>query len=88
MGSLFSPVVPQYTTLSYTPQTTTTATSSANTSATETADTSTGSDDEESVRDLIRQANRGRSSLIQTSYRGVLSDTSDLSPQRKSLLGE
>lgn len=52
------------------------------------------SQDEDNVRDVIRRQTRGRSSTIQTSYRGVLEENeraslpTSLSPKRKNLLGE
>jgi len=43
---------------------------------------------DEVVKDVIRRASRGRSSTIQTSFRGVLGQSNQLAPQRKILLGE
>ena len=89
MGSLFLPVTPTYSPMVYT--------SSSSVSSSQSGSPSdAGSDDgdspsqtqQDNLRDFIRRTNRGRNSLIQTSYRGVLNDMNDLVPQRKTLLGE
>lgn len=88
MGSLFSPVVPAYSPMVYAPSTPRVNSSSPdNAGAPQTGGEETF-EREDSVRDFIRRTNRGRNSLIQTSYRGVLSDLNSLAPQRKNLLGE
>jgi hypothetical protein len=51
-------------------------------------DTSGTNTMDEQIRNVIQRAQRGRNSLIQTSYRGVLTDVTSLAPQRKNLLGE
>ena len=94
MGSLFSPSVPQYSPVIYQPPRVEAPGFSFpdNKGDTNTAQTSSGQkekiEDEDNIRDLIRRNARGRNSLIQTSYRGVLTDMNSLVPQRKNLLGE
>lgn len=101
MGSLFSPSVPQYPVFTYqprnnatnkptqqTPATNTSVDSESNPVETAQNNQQARSESEESVRDFIRRTNRGRSALIRTSYRGVLTDLNRLAPQRKNLLGE
>ena len=87
MGSLFSSATPSYT------PTQSVATNSVtqdvpNDDGVETPDLK----NEEAVRDVVRKSSRGRSSTIQTSYRGVLEEGDNapitLTPQRKNLLGE
>ncbi len=86
MGSLFSsPSVPTYSPVQYVPPQ-----SVQKNSANEkpTPSINQDSDDENQVKDVIKRSARGRNSLIQTSYRGVLGEANALVPQRKSLLGE
>ena len=92
MGSLFSQSVPRYSPVSYTPQTQGRTVASSDEDGDATLKTSQQSDggnsaEEESIKDIIRRNTRGRNSLIQTSYRGVLTDVSSLSPQRKKFIG-
>ncbi len=90
MGSLFSPSVPSYSPVSYTPQVVS-APKQTPTQPTEKTQQNRQAEtpDEEVIRDVIKRSTRGRSSLIQTSYRGVLGEASTpTAPQRKSLLGE
>lgn len=85
MGSLFSaPSVPSVSPLSYVP------TSQPNATATPIVNNTpvSSTESEDAVKDVIRKTSRGRSSTIQTSFRGVLGETNALVPQRKSLLGE
>ena len=86
MGSLFSPSVPRYAPPVYVPSVSTPVSSGQSGGNQDEDRQSSG--DEESVRDFIRRTNRGRSQLIQTGYRGVLTDFNSLAPQRKNLLGE
>ena len=86
MGSLFSPSVPRYSPVSYTPA----IASSVNETSGEgeTSPNTSQDNEEEIVRDIIRRNFRGRNSTIQTSYRGVLGEDNALAPKRKTLLGE
>ena len=85
MGSLFSrPSMPTVSPVSYVP----TSTTITETPSVETTTTPSSSESEDAVKDIIRNTTRGRSSTIQTSFRGVLGETNTLVPQRKSLLGE
>lgn len=87
MGSLFSsPSVPSISPVSFVP--TTTTTNVTPTTETPSVETSPSSNSEDAVKDVIKRTSRGRSSTIQTSFRGVLGETNTLVPQRKSLLGE
>jgi|GEM_PF-1508794 len=99
MGSFFAPSVPTYSPVTYTPPQTTSTLSSDTTSNDQTTEstTTTTTSETEAINDVIKRTNRGRSSLIQTSYRGVLNEQSDASdstplsnftPKRKTLLGE
>ncbi len=89
MGSLFSPVTPTYSPMVYTPSSGTNSGQSRSPAENGTNDSNVSvPSGEENLRDFIRRTNRGRNSLIQTSYRGVLNDMNDLVPQRKTLLGE
>jgi len=91
MGSLFSPPVPAYSPVSYAAPVVSAPiqTPEPQTIIQETQQNSeTDNNDESVVKDIIKRSSRGRSSLIQTSYRGVLGEGDALSPQRKSLLGE
>jgi hypothetical protein len=90
MGSLFSPSVPTYSPVSYTPAAIQTSPQPQQNESPETQqNTQTDSNEEDVVKDIIKRNTRGRSSLIQTSYRGVLGEASaPTAPQRKSLLGE
>jgi len=87
MGSLFStPSTPTYSPVSYVvPSTSVNATTITTDNSTENDTTDT---DTETVQDVIGRVARGRSSTIQTSFRGVLGDSNSLAPQRKTLLGE
>ena len=91
MGSLFTPSMPRYSPVNYVSQASEGGQTTENYSAI--ANKAEGQQqpnesDEKSVRDMIRRNARGRNSLIQTSYRGVLTDINSLAPQRKNLLGE
>jgi hypothetical protein len=92
MGSFFKTPTPTYTPLSYVPQTVNPPRSVAlqdnETESVNTKPETKNDDQEDSVRSFLKRNMRGRNSLIQTSYRGVLTSTNDLSPQRKNLLGE
>lgn len=95
MGSLFSPSVPSTPAFTYqptgsqpTPTNISTSSDEGDNTQTTNSEAPSSQQDEDSVRDFIRRTNRGRNSLIQTSYRGVLTDTNNLTPQRKNLLGE
>jgi len=86
MGSLFStPSIPSISSVQYVAPST-----SINPTSLEpqTIDQPQSSETEDVVKDVIRRSQRGRSSTIQTSFRGVLGETNTLVPQRKSLLGE
>ena len=89
MGSLFSsPSVPTVSPVAYVPSSQS-QTNVAKTVSTQTSSSTSQPDDtEDAVRDIIRKSSRGRSSTIQTSFRGVLDETSSLAPKRKTLLGE
>ena len=89
MGSLFSPPsVPTFSPVQLTPQASVNKPTPTE-SEPQTPNTETEIDEQEIVRDIVRRNFRGRNSLIQTSYRGVLNDEStSLAPQRKTLLGE
>ncbi len=87
MGSFFSPKVPSYTPFTYKSSTQQTASRKLVGDLNDQPSTPTKSED--GVRDVIRRSTRGRSSLIQTSYRGVLGEANaPFTPQRKNLLGE
>ncbi len=90
MGSLFSsPSVPSVSPVSYVPTTTVVQRTATTTAKPKTTTTTTQpSEKEDAVKDIIRKSSRGRSSTIQTSFRGVLGETNALVPKRKSLLGE
>lgn len=83
MGSLFSaPSVPTYFPVTYV------APSTSVNPTMVTPSTDGSSTDTETVKDVISRVSRGRSSTIQTSFRGVLGESNSLAPQRKTLLGE
>ena len=84
MGSLFSsPSVPTVSPVAYVPS------SQSQTNIPQIPSSPAKPDEtEEAVRDIIRKSSRGRSSTIQTSFRGVLDETSSLAPKRKTVLGE
>ena len=83
MGSMFSaPSVPSYSPVQYI------APSYANNAVSQSSNDDEMQSSEEAVKNVIRKTSRGRNSLIQTSYRGVLGESNSLIPQRKSLLGE
>jgi len=84
MGSLFSaPPIPTIPFVQSAPSST-----SVNPASVERPSISVPDNNDEVVKDVIRRASRGRSSTIQTSFRGVLGESNSLSPQRKTLLGE
>ena len=91
MGSFFSPSVPKYSPVTYTPpqSVTSTTTYTPSPSESDNGENQQNSDDTQAITNVIKR-NRGRSSLIQTSYRGVLNEESDgiNAPKRKTLLGE
>lgn len=85
MGSLFSaPPIPTSPSVQYVAP----STSVNPTTIEQKSNESTIDDENDSVKNVIRRTNRGRSSTIQTSYRGALNANSTISPQRKNLLGE
>ncbi len=87
MGSLFTYSTPSYRPMSYSvPR----AAPSKISEPPKQSGKSTQQSDEDvaKVEDVIRRTARGRNSTIQTSYRGVLTDQSTLTPKRKNLLGE
>lgn len=85
MGSLFSsPSTPSAPSVKFEAP----STSVNPTTATSSVDQTQTPETEDAVRDVIRRSSRGRSSTIQTSFRGVLGDANSLAPQRKTLLGE
>ena len=88
MGSLFSQSVPRYSPVSYAPQTQSTTDAPSQNDKLTVQQNNQNAAEEDSLKDVIRRSSRGRNSLIQTSYRGVLTDVSSLAPQRKNLLGE
>lgn len=86
MGSMFSaPPVPTYSPVQYVAPS---AVTQNNTASNDADNTQQNTQEEDAVKDIIRKTTRGRSSLIQTSYRGVLGEGNALVPQRKNLLGE
>jgi hypothetical protein len=90
MGSLFStPSVPTVSPVSYVPQQVAPPSTSINpTTVKDTSQNKKKEDDDAAVKDIIKRATRGRSSTIQTSFRGVLEEANTLAPKRKTLLGE